>query len=132
MPAQHEGPLILIVEDNADEATIAAILLAHAGYATRLARSVDGALETLQQIVPDLILLDLHMPEKSGIDLLEEIERSPRDTQIPVLVYTAYPDVYGTELGRFSVDVLRKPYSPRELLDAITQGLRLRMRRSAS
>ncbi len=63
------------------------------------------------------------MPEKSGVDFLHEIQMSP---YVPVVLCTRYTEVYGRELARFSVNVLRKPYSPRKLLNATAPGLRLR------
>lgn len=89
---------ILIVDDEADVRTYLKTLFEDAGYATQEAADGKACLEALEQGRPDLITLDMTMPEQSGVKTYREIkERRPELSDIPVIVITAI----GQEMGRF-------------------------------
>lgn len=86
-----ERARILLIDDEMANVRLLERLLERAGY-----RSVHGttdareALELFRHVQPDLIVLDLHMPDVGGLDLLEAIQRElPPDTYLPILVLTA-------------------------------------------
>ena len=68
-----ERATILVVEDEAAQRELIADALERAGHAVRRAPSVDGALEALEESVPELVLCDWRMPGRSGGDLLAEV-----------------------------------------------------------
>jgi CheY-like chemotaxis protein len=83
-------PLALIVEDNEGLATTFAEAAQEAGYSTEIVRSGDGALKRLAGLVPDLVILDLHLPRVQGSEVLEHIRSDPRLSSTQVIVSTAH------------------------------------------
>lgn len=114
---------ILIVEDAPEAAELATAILRGAGYATSTASTGSGALEQTRAIRPDLILLDLGLPDTDGTDLCRQL-REFSDAYIMIL--TARDDevdkVLGLKLG--ADDYVTKPYSPREMLARIEALMR--------
>ncbi len=79
---------ILIVDDEEDIRTYLAALLGDQGYQTVVARDGEDARRQMEAIVPDLITLDISMPEKSGIRFYREVKGDPRWKGIPVIIVT--------------------------------------------
>jgi len=79
---------ILIVDDEQDILTYLSTLLEDNGYATALAKDGEEALKQVEAVGPDLITLDVSMPEKSGIKLYREVKANDRWKQIPVIIVT--------------------------------------------
>ena len=114
-------PIALIVEDDEDINEIFRQALIAAGFATEIARDGKTALEFLERIVPDIIILDLHLPNVSGETILMKIRATPRLDKIRVVLTTA--DAVAAELLRNQADfVLVKPISYIQLRD-ITKRL---------
>ncbi len=124
--AETNPTRILVIEDESDIAALIAYQLAHAGYQVRTATTGKEALRALEAELPDLIVLDIMLPEISGTDLLRTL-RSRKETQsIPVVVLTALREeadrVCGFELG--ADDYISKPFSPKELVLRVRAVLR--------
>ena len=81
---------ILIVEDEADSANGLARLLEYQGKQTTVAYDVPQAIEMLQQIDTDLVIIDLHLPGMNGWELLQAIQKNPNFSQISTLAVTAF------------------------------------------
>jgi len=79
---------ILIVDDEQDILTYLSTLLEDNGYATALAKDGEEALKQVEAVGPDLITLDVSMPEKSGIKLYREVKANDRWKQIPIIIVT--------------------------------------------
>jgi DNA-binding response OmpR family regulator len=107
-------PLVLIVEDDAKLSEIFALTLQAAGYQTE--RVMDGAvaLTRLAEIVPDLVVLDLHLPNVAGPDILHHIRADVRLAQLRVLLVTADERLAETLEDQASLTLL-KPISPEQL-----------------
>jgi CheY-like chemotaxis protein len=107
-------PLVLIVEDDAKLSEIFSLTLQAAGYQTE--RVMDGAvaLARLAEIVPDLVVLDLHLPNVAGPDILRHIRADARLTQLRVLLATADERLAETLEDQASLTLL-KPISPEQL-----------------
>ncbi len=106
----------LIIEDDHDLATIFDEAMQAAGFDTRIVRSGDVALAQLAVAVPDVVILDLHLPYVSGVDLLRQIRGNPRLAKTRVIVATADPRL--AETVRDEADlVLIKPISFTQLRD---------------
>jgi DNA-binding response OmpR family regulator len=85
-------PLALILEDDPKLAELYETVLKQCKYETRIIESGQEAQQTLKTFVPDLILLDIHLPYVSGMEILEQIKSDKRLKVIPVIVMTA--DLY--------------------------------------
>ena len=89
---------ILIVDDEADVRTYLETLLQDAGYETATAEDGTQCLDKVRAARPDLITLDMTMPEQSGVKTYRQLkEKNPEFADIPVIVITAI----GDEMGRF-------------------------------
>jgi phosphate regulon transcriptional regulator PhoB len=117
---------IAIVEDEAELASLLEYNLSRHGYQTQVLGGVRDTLKSLEQGRPDLILLDVMLPELDGFELCRQIRKSPVLGRIPVLFLTARSDevdrVLGLEIG--GDDYMTKPFSPRELIARVKAHLR--------
>ena len=114
---------ILIVEDESSFSEALAFLLAKEGFEVSVAENGRTALEMFKQEGADLILLDLMIPEVSGVDVCRTIRTT---SQVPIIMLTAkdaeIDKVVGLELG--ADDYVTKPYSSRELIARIKAVMR--------
>lgn len=117
---------ILIVEDNQDIAIILCAVLQRAGWQSHVVRQWQEVHERLRHSPPDLIILDLNLPNADGFDLCRDIRRDPKGTYIPILILSARREdsdiVAGLELG--ADDYLTKPINPKILLARVGALLR--------
>jgi DNA-binding response OmpR family regulator len=117
---------IAIVEDEAELASLIDYNLNRQGYQSQIFGGIRGTLKSLEQWKPDLILLDVMLPETDGFELCRLIRQSQVLGRIPVLFLTARSDevdrVLGLEIG--GDDYMTKPFSPRELVARIKAHLR--------
>ena len=81
--------IILVVDDNVDSIMILRSILESQGYAVRTAQSGTDALSLLSHEVPDLVLLDVMMPQMSGMEVLERIKTTHAWSKVPVIMVTA-------------------------------------------
>ncbi|MFY9578759.1 MAG: response regulator [Gaiellaceae bacterium] len=95
------------------------------GYSLIEARDGDEALDAARRVRPDLILLDMMMPGRTGIEVLEELRRDPELRGIPVVMLTARAQVGDREAAeRAGADrFLAKPFSPLELARVVKEFL---------
>ena len=108
--------LALVIEDDPKLATVFAGALHQAGYKTEIILDGRQALARLAEVVPALVLLDIHLPYYSGMDILKEIRADARLAQTKVMLATA--DALRAELLRTEANlVLLKPISYRQLRD---------------
>jgi two-component system, cell cycle response regulator DivK len=110
---------VLIVEDSFDNRTIYADILRHAGYAVIEAENGARGVEEAQREMPDLILMDLSMPQMDGWKALEVLKQDGRTAVIPVLAVSAHVAINGdleraVEAG--FATYLTKPIEPKEVL----------------
>ena len=117
---------ILVVEDERDIAALVTFHLMKEGFRVRTAATGDEALKAIGAERPDLVVLDIMLPERSGYDVLEELRRRPETEDVPVVVLTARREeqdrIRGLELG--ADDYLTKPFSPHELVLRVGAVLR--------
>src|SRR5262245_16218029 len=122
------APHILIVEDEDCLLDVVRSSLEKAGYVVESLANGDRAAARLQEVIPDLVLLDWVLPGLSGIELCRRLRRSPTTKTLPVIMLTARSDemdkVCGLEMG--ADDYVTKPFSVNELLARAAGLLRRR------
>ena len=118
-------PRILVIDDDDALSEMLEIVLGSEGFEARCCRTGDAALSAFRDYRPDLVLLDLMLPGRDGVDVCRDIRA---ESGVPVVMLTARSDtsdvVHGLEAG--ADDYITKPFSPRELV----ARLRAVMRRS--
>lgn len=118
---------ILIVDDNSANLGVLSDALSQAGFEVRVAKSGKMALERVKYALPDLILLDVMMPEIDGFETCRRLQANPDTKQIPVIFMTALSDtankVEGFQLG--AVDYITKPFQQEEVLARVKLHLKL-------
>lgn len=121
-------PTILIVDDVTQNLTLLANTLG-TRYALRVASSGKRALQLMQSPpLPDLVLLDVVMPELDGYAVCRQLKADPRTRDVPVIFLTVLDDAIDEEmgLGLGAVDFIVKPVSPPVMLARIDAQLRLK------
>ncbi len=123
---------IFLVDDNPNNLTLLYGILRNAGYQVRAANNGRRALETVTAYPPELIMLDINMPEMSGYEVCERIKANPTTRDIPVIFISALDDVFDKvrafEVG--GVDYVPKPFHAEEVLARVDTQLNLfRLRR---
>jgi len=118
---------ILVIEDEPANIQTLSTLLKERGYQINIATNGRQALEVLERIRPDLILLDIMMPQMDGFETCRRIKASTAWREIPIIFLTAKTDtadiVRGFELG--AVDYVAKPFNAHELLARVNTHLTL-------
>jgi PAS domain S-box-containing protein len=116
------GGRILVVEDDADISGLIRRYLERAGYQVVLAGDATTALKLARDDPPDMVLLDLLLPDADGFTVLEWLKSNQTTTSIPVLILSMRPDDgKGRELG--AVDYLTKPLDEEQILRCIRDAL---------
>jgi phosphate regulon transcriptional regulator PhoB len=117
---------ILVVEDEADIRELLRYNLAQEGFAVEEAGDGAEALDRIGRRAPDLLVLDLMLPQMSGLELCRRMRSNPETAKLPILVVTAkgaeVDRILGLELG--ADDYVVKPFSPREVVARVKALLR--------
>jgi len=115
---KHVKQKILVVDDEPEAVELVEFNLKQAGYAVATAADGADALKKARSQSPDLIVLDVMLPEMDGFEICKTLRIDPATARVPILMLTAkaaeIDRVLGLELG--ADDYLTKPFSPRELL----------------
>lgn len=118
---------ILVADDDPSVLESVTWLLKENGYEVVPANGGAACLDQLERRSPDLLLLDILMPDADGLQLLERIKSDERWRDLPVLMLSAQPpeDASVRSLGLGAADFIRKPYRPKELLARVQAHLRM-------
>ncbi|MBC6431736.1 EAL domain-containing protein [Nostoc sp. HG1] len=122
---------ILIVDDMADNLRVLSSILTREGYSVRKALNWQMALTATQTVLPDLILLDIMMPEVDGYEICQTLKASELTADIPVIFISALDDVFD-KVKAFKVggvDYITKPFEFQEVLVRVQNQLALRSAR---
>ena len=115
---------ILVVDDDTALAEMIGIVLKSEGFEPHFCATGDGAVEAFRSVRPDLILLDLMLPGKDGLEVCREIRE---ESGVPIVMLTAKSDtmdvVKGLESG--ADDYVPKPFKPKELVARVRARLRM-------
>jgi len=113
--------VILVVDDNQENVDIARQMLLSRGFEVRVAYNGPSALTSVEQQRPDLILLDIMMPQMSGMEVLDRLRANPATAGVPVILVTAKDQDEDLLAGyKYGADYyITKPFSAKQLLYGI-------------
>ncbi|WP_019502570.1 response regulator [Pseudanabaena sp. PCC 6802] len=119
---------ILVVDDNLDNLRLLSKILIQEGYAVRSVTNGKLALITVDAAPPDLILLDVNMPELTGYEVCQQLKSNEKTAEIPVIFISAFSDtkdkVKAFQVG--GVDYITKPFQVEEVLARVRNHLNLK------
>jgi DNA-binding response OmpR family regulator len=125
---------ILAVDDEPELTELMRFHLTRTGHRVRTAANGWEALECIKRQRPDIILLDLMLPDLDGFGVCEILRRDPLTATIPIIIVSAWASTdsrnLGLELG--ALDYITKPFSPQELVARVNQLLGSRAVRAAN
>ncbi len=125
--ATAKTSLILIVEDEPSTNRMIQLVLERGGFNTCSVFDIAGAMQAIQNQRPDLILLDISLPDGCGFDVCQELQKETGMARIPVLFISSHEDVatkiLGFEVG--GVDYITKPIAGAEIIARVSTHLRL-------
>jgi DNA-binding response OmpR family regulator len=121
-----EPGVILAADDDEDILELVCLTLEQAGHETLRASDGDEALELALRHRPDACVLDVVMPARTGLEVMEVLRRSPDTAKIPILLLTATVNERALPPGleKDGQGYMRKPFSPRELQVRVASLLR--------
>jgi CheY-like chemotaxis protein len=114
--------LVLIIEDDAWIRSVMTEMLVAEGYAVAEATNGQAGLELAQQLQPAVIVLDLALPGRSGLEVLQELKHRRPTFDIPVLVVSAYALLLLAKDSHHADGVIQKPFDLAELLARVEQA----------
>jgi excisionase family DNA binding protein len=118
----QSGPLVLIVDDDERVREYVRVNLEMEGYTVREAGNADEGLSVLEEVSPDLILLDVMMPEVDGWEMLRRVRERHGVGAIPVVMFSGKVDEGAEEAtARGAQGFLGKPFDPQQLIDHAKQ-----------
>jgi len=133
MDIDNSALRILIVDDTIENIQVLGTVLRQQEYKINVAQNGMQALQVLEKVRPDLILLDIMMPELDGFETCKRLKENPGTADIPVIFLTAKTEtediVHGFELG--AVDYVTKPFNATELLARVKTHLSMHILQAA-
>ena len=120
------GKVVVCIEDEPEMIDLVKLILSRKGYQVVGAMGGREGLESIQKEKPDLVLLDLMMPEMDGWEVYQKMKADDTTKNIPVIVVTAKAQsidkVLGLHIAKVD-DYITKPFGPQELLESVEQVL---------
>lgn len=117
---------VIYIEDEQEMIDLVRLILGRKGYQVIGALGGKEGLQLVQQQIPDLVLLDLMMPDMDGWEVYQQMKASKQTRDIPVIVITAKAQsidkVLGLHIAKVD-DYISKPFSPQELLESVEKIL---------
>lgn len=116
---------VLVVEDNEADSTLVRVLLEMSGHTVEVAATAGTAVVAIRERTPDLVLLDLHLPDASGVTLVRRLRAEPTIRLVPILAVSAYAERFPHQahLEAGCDAYLSKPLDTRSLVKHV-EGLR--------
>ena len=122
----HDRKKVVCIEDELEMIELVKLILSRNEFEVTGAVGGEEGLKKIQEIKPDLVLLDLMMPEMDGWEVYQKMKASEDMRDIPVIVVTAKAQsidrVLGLHIARVN-DYITKPFGPQELLDSVDRVL---------
>jgi DNA-binding NtrC family response regulator len=114
---------ILVIEDFAGYGEVMVRLLRHAGHEVALCTTASQGLEALQAGTTDLVIADLYLPDKRGLDLIAELRNLHPKLPLIAMTGRGIDHLLESALRLGAVEGLKKPFRSKELLDAVATAL---------
>ncbi len=116
---------ILLVEDDPDIRHLVSYKLTRGGFDVIAVPDGPAALRAVRESLPDLVLLDVRMPQMSGIEVCRELRAGPLAPTVPIIMLTARARPQDLEQGfaAGATEYIVKPFSPRDLQDRVEAAL---------
>jgi DNA-binding response OmpR family regulator len=124
---KEKSKRILCIEDEAEMIELMRLILSRKGYQVSGAVGGQEGLEKVRKEMPDLVLLDLMMPDMGGWEVYQQMKADEKMKNIPVIIVTAKAQSIDKVLGLYIAkvdDYIAKPFSPSELIDSVEHVLR--------
>jgi len=122
------GNKIVVVDDEEDNIELARAVLSAKGFEVitfNNGKTAIGYLEGCSEL-PELLILDMRMPEMSGIDVCEELRKNPKFGRLKIVFFTASSDLDGELLRRFSVlGFIYKPFDIKKLVEQVRKYIQM-------
>ena len=114
---------VLVIEDHATDRKLLSVLLELDGHVVHERASADGAVDAVLAFGPDVVLLDLRLPEMDGLALVRILKANEATRSVPIVAVTSYPEYYPREelLAAGCDDYVSKPIDTRELPKRLTE-----------
>ncbi|MDX2217267.1 MAG: response regulator, partial [Oculatellaceae cyanobacterium bins.114] len=127
IPGQPAKADILIVDDTPDNLRVLSAMLTNRGYEVRKALNGQRAIASVQSEPPDLILLDIKMPEMDGYEVCKRLKATPSPCEVPIIFISALDDALDKvrAFAAGGVDYVTKPFQEAEVLARIEHQLRI-------
>ncbi|MFB2878588.1 response regulator [Floridanema aerugineum] len=119
---------LLLVDDTPDNLRLLSVMLTENGYKTRKVINGERALQAVEVVTPDLILLDINMPDMNGYEVCHRLKKIDKTRDIPVIFISALDDVFD-KVKAFQaggVDYITKPFQVEEVLARVNTHLNIR------
>lgn len=116
---------VMVVEDDEDAQRVLGILLQNSGITVTTASTGEDALELLTSNPPNAVIIDLHLPQMDGWELLRNLKANPTTANIPAVAITAYDSVAAAQeaLDSGFAAYFRKPIDARTFVDRLSKAL---------
>lgn len=116
---------VLVVDDEPNIVLSLEFLMKQAGFAVRVARDGEAALQAMEDSVPDLVLLDVMLPKRDGYDVCQAIRAEPRWANVRILMLTARGREIEREKGMAlgADEYITKPFSTRDVVEKVKRHL---------
>ncbi len=128
MRTARPAPQVLVVDDDITTSLLLQGILGRAGFRASTAADASEAVASMRKETPDLVLLDVHLPDANGMDLCRELHAIPGAAHVPVLFISSNEElstkIRGFEAG--GVDYIPKPFAGEEVLARVSTHLRLK------
>jgi CheY-like chemotaxis protein len=118
--------LVLVADDEEDILRLVTMIIERSGHQVRPVRDGAEALEAIREVRPDLVVLDISMPEVDGIEVLRRLREDEETSELPVLLLSAQAQEADVRRG-FATGAnayVKKPFSPQELAQRVDELLR--------
>jgi CheY-like chemotaxis protein len=121
-PATDQLQVLIVEDDVCIQELLTDVLVSH-GYHVTTTSSGLGAAALVRRLRPDVVLLDLGLPYRSGINFLQEIKFDPQTSDVPVVILSAMTEMLPPERRAAAAAVLTKPVSIHRLLRAVREAI---------
>ncbi len=111
----------MVVDDSQTVRNIMGLILNRTGYRSVRVASAMEALQTLTEVIPDLIFLDITLPGMDGLDVCKIIKENERTKDIPVVMLSGNNEVFDKVMGRLAgaADYITKPFEPETIVECL-------------